>query len=52
MPSSFEKGNHFVSYCDSQNCILAQEEQYLQNDDPQLTWHVLLGLFLIFLITG
>ncbi|NP_001263373.1 lysosomal cholesterol signaling protein isoform 4 [Mus musculus] len=48
MPSSFEKTDHCVSRCDSQSCILAQEEeQYLQSGDPQLTRHVLLCLLLI-----
>lgn len=37
-----------MSRCDSQSCILAQEEeQYLQTGDPQLTRHVLLCLLLI-----
>ncbi|CAH6788501.1 Gpr155 [Phodopus roborovskii] len=48
VPSSFEKTDHCVSRCDSQSCILAQEEeQYLQTGDPQLTRHVLLCLLLI-----
>lgn len=47
-PSSFEKTDQCVSRCDSQSCILAQEEeQYLQSGDPQLTRHVLLCLLLI-----
>uniref|UniRef100_H0VGJ3 G protein-coupled receptor 155 n=1 Tax=Cavia porcellus TaxID=10141 RepID=H0VGJ3_CAVPO len=45
---SFEKNDHCVSRCNSQSCILAQEEeQYLQTGDPQLTRHVLLCLLLI-----
>ncbi|PNJ59981.1 GPR155 isoform 1 [Pongo abelii] len=45
---SFEKNNHCVSRCNSQSCILAQEEeQYLQSGDQQLTRHVLLCLLLI-----
>ncbi|ERE71971.1 integral membrane protein [Cricetulus griseus] len=48
MPSSIEKTDHCVSRCDSQSCILAQEEElYLQTGDPQLTRHVLLCLLLI-----
>ncbi|XP_055456657.1 integral membrane protein GPR155 isoform X2 [Psammomys obesus] len=48
VPSSFEKTEPCVSGCDSQSCILAQEEeQYLQSGDPQLTRHVLLCLLLI-----
>uniref|UniRef100_A0A8C6WAH4 G protein-coupled receptor 155 n=1 Tax=Nannospalax galili TaxID=1026970 RepID=A0A8C6WAH4_NANGA len=46
--SSIEKNDHCVSRCNSQSCILVQEEeQYLQNGDPQLTQHVLLCLLLI-----
>uniref|UniRef100_A0A2K6NYK8 G protein-coupled receptor 155 n=1 Tax=Rhinopithecus roxellana TaxID=61622 RepID=A0A2K6NYK8_RHIRO len=45
---SFEKNDHCVSRCNSQSCILAQEEeQYLQSGDQQLTRHVLLCLLLI-----
>ncbi|XP_049629355.1 integral membrane protein GPR155 isoform X2 [Suncus etruscus] len=45
---SLEKNDHCVSRCNSQSCILAQEEeQYLQSGDPQLTRHVLLCLLLI-----
>uniref|UniRef100_A0A2K6B9F8 G protein-coupled receptor 155 n=1 Tax=Macaca nemestrina TaxID=9545 RepID=A0A2K6B9F8_MACNE len=45
---SFEKNDHCVSRCNSQSCILAQEEeQYLQGGDQQLTRHVLLCLLLI-----
>ncbi|XP_037705163.1 integral membrane protein GPR155 isoform X2 [Choloepus didactylus] len=45
---SFEKAEHCVSRCNSQSCILAQEEeQYRQSGDPQLTRHVLLCLLLI-----
>uniref|UniRef100_H0XFN7 G protein-coupled receptor 155 n=1 Tax=Otolemur garnettii TaxID=30611 RepID=H0XFN7_OTOGA len=40
--------DHCVSRCNSQSCILAQEEQqYLQSGDQQLTRHVLLCLLLI-----
>lgn len=46
--SSTEKNDHCVSRCNSQSCILAQEEeQYLQSGDPQLTRHVLLCLLLV-----
>ena len=39
---------HCVSRCNSQSCILAQEEeQYLHSGDQQLTRHVLLCLLLI-----
>ncbi|XP_046303134.1 integral membrane protein GPR155 isoform X2 [Marmota monax] len=45
---SFEKNDHCVSRCNSQSCILAQEEeQYLHSGDQQLTRHVLLCLLLI-----
>uniref|UniRef100_A0A8D0JBT4 DEP domain-containing protein n=1 Tax=Sus scrofa TaxID=9823 RepID=A0A8D0JBT4_PIG len=45
---SFEKNEHCVSRCNSQSCILAQEEElYLQTGDQQLTRHVLLCLLLI-----
>ncbi|XP_006878883.1 PREDICTED: integral membrane protein GPR155 isoform X2 [Elephantulus edwardii] len=45
---SLEKNDHCVSRCNSQSCILAQEEeQYLQTGDQQLTRHVLLCLLLI-----
>lgn len=45
---SFGKNDHCVSRCNSQSCILAQEEeQYLQSGDQQLTRHVLLCLLLI-----
>nr|KAF6495064.1 G protein-coupled receptor 155 [Rousettus aegyptiacus] len=45
---SVEKNDHCVSCCNSQSCILAQEEQqYLQSGDQQLTRHVLLCLLLI-----
>uniref|UniRef100_A0A8C3WWE5 G protein-coupled receptor 155 n=1 Tax=Catagonus wagneri TaxID=51154 RepID=A0A8C3WWE5_9CETA len=45
---SFEKNEHCVSRCNSQSCILAQEEErYLQSGDQQLTRHVLLCLLLI-----
>ncbi|KAM4859157.1 lysosomal cholesterol signaling protein isoform 2-T4 [Thomomys bottae] len=45
---SFEKNDPCVSRCNSQSCILAQEEeQYLQSGDQQLTRHVLLCLLLI-----
>ncbi|XP_065787853.1 lysosomal cholesterol signaling protein isoform X2 [Muntiacus reevesi] len=45
---SFEKNEHCVSRCNSQSCILAQEEeQYLHSGDQQLTRHVLLCLLLI-----
>uniref|UniRef100_A0A2K5CZ75 G protein-coupled receptor 155 n=1 Tax=Aotus nancymaae TaxID=37293 RepID=A0A2K5CZ75_AOTNA len=45
---SFEKNDLCVSRCNSQSCILAQEEeQYLQSGDQQLTRHVLLCLLLI-----
>ncbi|XP_023398601.1 lysosomal cholesterol signaling protein isoform X2 [Loxodonta africana] len=45
---SFEKNDHCVSRCNSQRCILAQEEElYLQSGDQQLTRHVLLCLLLI-----
>uniref|UniRef100_F7IIN1 G protein-coupled receptor 155 n=1 Tax=Callithrix jacchus TaxID=9483 RepID=F7IIN1_CALJA len=45
---SFQKNNLCVSRCNSQSCILAQEEeQYLQSGDQQLTRHVLLCLLLI-----
>uniref|UniRef100_A0A8C0XRQ9 Integral membrane protein GPR155 n=1 Tax=Castor canadensis TaxID=51338 RepID=A0A8C0XRQ9_CASCN len=45
---SFEKNDHCVSRCNSQSCILAQEEeQYLQSGDQQLTRHVLLCLLLV-----
>lgn len=38
MASSFEKTNYYVSHCDSQSCVLAQEEeQDLCSGDPQLT---------------
>nr|XP_014588025.2 integral membrane protein GPR155 isoform X2 [Equus caballus] len=48
MTPSFEKNDHCVSRCNSQSCILAQEEeQYLQSGDQQLTRHVLLCLLLI-----
>lgn len=48
IPSSFEKTNHWMSCCDSESCILAQEEEYyLQTGDPQLTRHALLILLLI-----
>ncbi|XP_057601008.1 integral membrane protein GPR155 isoform X5 [Hippopotamus amphibius kiboko] len=48
MTPSFEKDEHCVSRCNSQSCILAQEEeQYLQSGDQQLTRHVLLCLLLI-----
>ncbi|XP_059132998.1 T-lymphocyte activation antigen CD80 [Peromyscus eremicus] len=41
MPSSFEKTDHCMSRCDSQRCILAQEEeQQLQNGDRQPNGHV------------
>ncbi|KAB0403831.1 hypothetical protein E2I00_017776, partial [Balaenoptera physalus] len=37
---SFEENEHCVSRCNSQSCILAQEEeQYLQSGDQQLTRH-------------
>nr|XP_044624624.1 integral membrane protein GPR155 isoform X2 [Equus asinus] len=43
-----ETNDHCVSRCNSQSCILAQEEeQYLQSGDQQLTRHVLLCLLLI-----
>nr|XP_058911492.1 integral membrane protein GPR155 isoform X2 [Kogia breviceps] len=47
--SSIPKTNeHCVSRCNSQSCILAQEEeQYLQSGDQQLTRHVFLCLLLI-----
>ncbi|XP_054578774.1 integral membrane protein GPR155 [Eptesicus fuscus] len=46
-PSS-EKNDHCESRCNSQSCILVQEEeQYLQSGDQQLTRHVLLCLLLI-----
>ncbi|KAK2492628.1 hypothetical protein MC885_019149 [Smutsia gigantea] len=46
--ASFEKNDHCLSPCNSQSCILAQEEeQYLQSGDQQLTRHVLLCLLLI-----
>ncbi|XP_068400992.1 lysosomal cholesterol signaling protein [Eschrichtius robustus] len=45
---SFEENEHCVSRCNSQSCILAQEEeQYLQSGDQQLTRHVFLCLLLI-----
>lgn len=45
---SFENNDHCVSRCNSQSCILVQEEeQYLQSGDEQLTRHVLLCLLLI-----
>uniref|UniRef100_A0A7N5JZX7 G protein-coupled receptor 155 n=1 Tax=Ailuropoda melanoleuca TaxID=9646 RepID=A0A7N5JZX7_AILME len=45
---SFEKNDHCVSRCNSQSCMLVQEEeQYLQSGDQQLTRHVLLCLLLI-----
>uniref|UniRef100_A0A5F9C0Z8 G protein-coupled receptor 155 n=1 Tax=Oryctolagus cuniculus TaxID=9986 RepID=A0A5F9C0Z8_RABIT len=45
---SFEKNDRCESRCNSQSCILAQEEeQYLQSGDQQLTRHVLLCLLLI-----
>uniref|UniRef100_A0A2K6V0V6 G protein-coupled receptor 155 n=1 Tax=Saimiri boliviensis boliviensis TaxID=39432 RepID=A0A2K6V0V6_SAIBB len=45
---SFEKNDLCVSRCNSQSCILAQEEeQYLQSGDQQLTRHVLMCLLLI-----
>jgi len=45
---SFEKNDHCVSRCNSQTCMLVQEEeQYLQSGDQQLTRHVLLCLLLI-----
>ncbi|XP_040827670.1 integral membrane protein GPR155 isoform X1 [Ochotona curzoniae] len=45
---SFEKNEHCEGRCNSQSCILAQEEeQYLQSTDQQLTRHVLLCLLLI-----
>uniref|UniRef100_A0A8C6DFN8 G protein-coupled receptor 155 n=1 Tax=Moschus moschiferus TaxID=68415 RepID=A0A8C6DFN8_MOSMO len=48
MTPSFEKNEHCVSSCNSQSCILAQEEeQYLHSGDQQLTRHVLLCLLLI-----
>uniref|UniRef100_A0A4W2H8F2 G protein-coupled receptor 155 n=1 Tax=Bos indicus x Bos taurus TaxID=30522 RepID=A0A4W2H8F2_BOBOX len=52
-PESFtssvpETNEHCVSRCNSQSCILAQEEeQYLHSGDQQLTRHVLLCLLLI-----
>ena len=43
VPSSFENTDHLVSFCESQSCILAQEEeQELQSGDPPLTECVLL----------
>ncbi|XP_007113833.1 lysosomal cholesterol signaling protein isoform X2 [Physeter macrocephalus] len=43
-----ETNEHCVSRCNSQSCILAQEEeQYLQSGDQQLTRHVFLCLLLI-----
>uniref|UniRef100_A0A8D2BKN2 DEP domain-containing protein n=1 Tax=Sus scrofa TaxID=9823 RepID=A0A8D2BKN2_PIG len=43
-----ETNEHCVSRCNSQSCILAQEEElYLQTGDQQLTRHVLLCLLLI-----
>uniref|UniRef100_A0ABI7ZEV6 DEP domain-containing protein n=1 Tax=Felis catus TaxID=9685 RepID=A0ABI7ZEV6_FELCA len=46
-PSS-EKNEHCVSRCNSQSCMLVQEEeQYLQSGDQQLARHVLLCLLLI-----
>nr|KAF6336624.1 G protein-coupled receptor 155 [Myotis myotis] len=46
-PSS-EENDHCESRCNSQSCILVQEEeQYLQSGDQQLTRHVLLCLLLI-----
>ncbi|KAM7105444.1 lysosomal cholesterol signaling protein isoform 1-T2 [Molossus nigricans] len=45
---SLEENDHCVSRCNSQSCILVQEEeQYLQSRDEQLTRHVLLCLLLI-----
>ncbi|XP_036900318.1 integral membrane protein GPR155 [Sturnira hondurensis] len=45
---SFKKNDHCVSCCNSQSCMLAQEEEhYLQSGDQQLTRHVLLCLLLI-----
>ncbi|XP_016061770.1 PREDICTED: integral membrane protein GPR155 isoform X2 [Miniopterus natalensis] len=45
---SFEKNDYCESRCNSQSCILVQEEeQYLQSGDQQLTRHVLLCLLLI-----
>lgn len=48
MPSSFEQTNHCVRGCDSQGCILVQEEvQDLQSGDPWLTGNALLCLLLL-----
>uniref|UniRef100_A0A7N4V5U0 G protein-coupled receptor 155 n=1 Tax=Sarcophilus harrisii TaxID=9305 RepID=A0A7N4V5U0_SARHA len=45
---SLETDEHCVSHCNSQSCILAQEEeQLLQIGDKQLARHVLLCLLLI-----
>uniref|UniRef100_A0A667H9N8 G protein-coupled receptor 155 n=1 Tax=Lynx canadensis TaxID=61383 RepID=A0A667H9N8_LYNCA len=45
---SAEKNEHCVSRCNSQSCMLVQEEeQYLQSGDQQLARHVLLCLLLI-----
>ncbi|XP_051847030.1 integral membrane protein GPR155 isoform X2 [Antechinus flavipes] len=46
--STLEGNEHCVSHCNSQSCILAQEEeQLLQIGDKQLARHVLLCLLLI-----
>lgn len=48
IPSSFEKTDHWMSICDSQSCMLNQEEDLcLQNGECWLTGHVLLCLNLI-----
>ncbi|XP_038607829.1 integral membrane protein GPR155 isoform X1 [Tachyglossus aculeatus] len=45
---SFETADHCVSRCNSQSCILAQEEeQFLQSGDKQLARHVVLCLLLV-----
>ncbi|CAH2305787.1 integral membrane GPR155 isoform X1 [Pelobates cultripes] len=46
-PPSIEEAHECLSRCNSQRCILSQEEQQLHSVDPQTSRHVLLCLLLV-----
>ncbi|KAM8933474.1 lysosomal cholesterol signaling protein [Pelodytes ibericus] len=46
-PPSIEEAHECLSRCNSQSCVLSQEEQQLHIGDPQMARHVLLCLLLI-----
>ncbi|OCT61163.1 G protein-coupled receptor 155 S homeolog isoform X1 [Xenopus laevis] len=46
-PPSIEEAHECLSRCNTQRCVLSQEEQQINSGDAQMTRHVLLCLFLV-----